>query len=385
MSSATKTVSVFLTLIGALVLALVGFCTHWPPWAWALGAFGIAVLLTAGGAVARRRAERFPRHLLAEPDLPIPPVERREVRVRDVALPSELPDYDFLFSATVRWCPVSGPDHAPLVNAGALAVDAVLARAQQVTAARHPARASLVQHELNGALGTMFTVRDGRAEAMAVDVRLCLSDADQERLVKLAEVRKNEAVWEHERKYEQSRRAYLGDDVLKDTGSAVVWALHRNDDKVDRTVQDIGLLAELTAAANNVELAERFHRFVPSLASALSEPHGAAAGDQEEAEGRGAFAVFSRFVEGLGPVAAPGDIVLVASVVADFVADKDPEEAERIRDRFVHGGPEGRGGPEGQEGQGGADDPDGPLAPAGMSPDGTGPRPGLAPEVEPPL
>ncbi|GAA3730179.1 hypothetical protein [Streptomyces tremellae] len=385
MSSGTKTVSVFLTLLGALVLALVGFCARWPLWAWGLGACGVAVLLSAGGAVARRRTERFPRHLLAEPDLPIPPVERREVRVRDVALPSVLPDYDFLFSATVRWCPVSGPDHAPLVNPGALAVDAVLTRAQEVTAARHPSRASLVQHELNGALGTMFTVRDGRAEAMAVDVRLCLSDADQERLVKLAEVRKNEAVWEHERKYEQSRRAYLGEDVLKDTGSAVVWALHRNDDKVDRTVQDIGLLAELTAAANNEELAERFHRFVPSLASALAEPNGAPALDPEEAFDGGAFAVFSRFVEDLGPVATPGDLVIVAGVVADFVAHKDPEEAERIRDRFVREGPAGPEGPEGQEGAGGPGGAAGPPSPAGTSPDGAGPRPGAAPEVEPPL
>ena len=98
---------------------------------------------------------------------------------------------------------------------------------------------------------------------MAESVTLTLSERDQERLEKLASVRKDKAVWEHERTYERSRREYLGEDVLKDTGSAVVWWLARNEDRVDKTVEDIGLLAQLSSAANNQMVAPPFEHLVP--------------------------------------------------------------------------------------------------------------------------
>ncbi|MGC5563671.1 hypothetical protein ACPYPG_12580 [Streptomyces sp. FR-108] len=62
---------------------------------------------------------------------------------------------------------------------------------------------------------------------MAENLQLVLVQQDQERLDKLADVRKDEEAWVHQRKYEQSRRRYLGEDVLKNTGSAVVWWLTR--------------------------------------------------------------------------------------------------------------------------------------------------------------
>lgn len=71
-----------------------------------------------------------------------------------------------------------------------------------------------------------------------------------------------QAIWEHERKYEQNKRAYLRGDVLKDPGSAVVWWLTRNDDHVEKTVQDIGLLAQLSSAANNTDVPETFQQFL---------------------------------------------------------------------------------------------------------------------------
>jgi hypothetical protein len=70
-------------------------------------------------------------------------------------------------------------------------------------------------------------------------------------------------LWEHERRWEQSRRAYLGEDVLKDAGSTVVWWLARNDDHVERTVKDLGLLAQLSSAANNKDVPERYQHLVP--------------------------------------------------------------------------------------------------------------------------
>ncbi|GCB52421.1 hypothetical protein SNL152K_9777 [Streptomyces sp. NL15-2K] len=102
----------------------------------------------------------------------------------------------------------------------------------------------------------------GHLHAMADDINLTLPQQDQERLDRLAEVRKDQAVWEHQRKYEQSKRQYLGEDVLKDTGSAVVWWLARNDEHVERTVADLSLLAQLTSAANDTDIPERLQQLL---------------------------------------------------------------------------------------------------------------------------
>ncbi|HEX4722180.1 MAG TPA: hypothetical protein VH333_06665, partial [Pseudonocardiaceae bacterium] len=52
--------------------------------------------------------------------------------------------------------------------------------------------------------------------------------------------------------------AYLGEDVLKNTGSAVVWWLARAKDDMDvrAAVDLIGALRQLSAAANNSEVPE---------------------------------------------------------------------------------------------------------------------------------
>ncbi|MFJ4752986.1 hypothetical protein [Streptomyces sp. NPDC088763] len=99
---------------------------------------------------------------------------------------------------------------------------------------------------------------------MAEDINLTLPDEDQKRLDRLAGVRKDEAVWEHQRKYEQSKRRYLGEDALKDTGSAVVWWLTRNDEHVAKTVADLPLLAQLTSAANDTDIPERLLELLPN-------------------------------------------------------------------------------------------------------------------------
>ncbi|CAM5298001.1 hypothetical protein [Streptomyces abikoensis] len=263
MSSGHKTVTFFLTVICALLLVILGKCLGWPLWAWLAAAASLVAAPAAVALISSRRKNPLPRELTLEPDLPIPPLERREQRVTRVALPSDTPDYDFIFSATVRWYPIDAPSDAPLVSPGALATDAVLARARTISAQRSPGRCTLVQHELNGELGTMLPDPSGRVYAMAESVDLTLPDQDRERLAKLSGVRKDEAVWEHERRYEQNKRSYLGDDVLKDTGSAVVWWLSRNNDRIDTTVKDIGLLAQLSSAANNQDVPEPFRHLVP--------------------------------------------------------------------------------------------------------------------------
>jgi hypothetical protein len=195
----------------------------------------------------------------------VPSVENKEEHVTGVLLPSMREDYSFLFSAKVLWSANSPVMDESTVNTAALAVDATLRRARQITEQRDPGNASLVQHELAGALAEMQDDPSGRLRAMATSVGLELPSGDQERLDKLATVRKEEDIWEHERRYEQNKREYLSEDVLKDPGSAVVWWLSRNDDKIEKTVQDIGLLARLSYAAKNEEVPEAFHRIAPDL------------------------------------------------------------------------------------------------------------------------
>ncbi|MGA5131560.1 hypothetical protein ACPCTO_17280 [Streptomyces olivoreticuli] len=324
MSSGHKTVTFFLTVICALLVAIVGKCLGWPLWAWLAAAAALVAGPAAVALIASRRKDPLPRELTLEPDLPIPPLERREQRITHVALPSDTPDYDFILSATVRWYPIDAPSDAPIINPGALAIDAVLARARVISAQRPPGRSALVQHELNGELGTMLPDPSGRVYAMAESVELILSEQDRERLAKLSGVRKDEAVWEHERRYEQSKRAYLGDDVLKDTGSAVVWWLARNDDRVDTTVKDIGLLAQLSSAANNQDVPEPFRHLVPWPEEEQKEDREATATD-----------LFDRMLSAMGFAEDdPGRALFVDRVANAAEGSARHETAQAIRQRF---------------------------------------------------
>ncbi|MET9432115.1 hypothetical protein [Streptomyces sp. NPDC003036] len=345
MTTGQKTIILFVTVIAALLVTILGLYQRWPGWAWPAAA---AVLCLAPALAIRagsRNPEPFPPGTLPDPDLPIPPVERRELRVCDVALPSAEQDYDFLFSATVRWCPLEPSAESPTVNAGGLAVEAILNRARSVTASRAPSASTFIQHELAGALATMHPDESGQLQAMALDVSLVLSKDDQERLDKLAAVRKDEAVWAHERKYEQSRRAYLGEDVLKDTGSAVVWWLHKNDDQVARTVQDIGLLAQLTSASKNEHVAEPFRHLVPDAApdpgsgSFEGDRSGASPAPPEteagtEASARAPEDVLAEFLDAAGFSPADAEYFFLGAQAAENLEQLKPDVAAAIRRRF---------------------------------------------------
>ncbi|MEU9406632.1 hypothetical protein AB0E08_13195 [Streptomyces sp. NPDC048281] len=260
MTTARKTTTVFLTVLCGLLLAIVGLTQRWPTWTWPT----LAVLLLVAPAAAFRIAllRRGSLPVSFEEQLTATPVERTEYHVSRVALPSYWEDYNFVFSATVRWYLVESPGNTPVLNPAGLAVEAVLNRARAVTERREPGRASLVQHELSGVLSRMCPDPTGHLQAMAEDISLTLLEQDQERLDRLADVRKDRAVWEHQRKYEQSKRQYLGEDVLKDTGSAVVWWLAKNDEHVEKTVSDLALLAQLTSAANDTDIPERLQDLV---------------------------------------------------------------------------------------------------------------------------
>ncbi|MEI5103599.1 hypothetical protein RB200_40235 [Streptomyces sp. PmtG] len=252
--------TLFVTLILGLIFGILGLSYSWPLWAWLATAALLLIVAAITHKVLSNRAAEPLAIEVSEPELIA--VARPELRVTNVALPSAVADYDFAFSATVCWTELEARDGAPSINPGGLAVDAILQRARILTEQQQPTHSAFVQHQLNGTLGTMREDSTGRVLAMAQDVSLHLPELDYERLCKLSNVRKDADVWEHERSYERSKRAYLSNDVLKDTGSAVVWWLSRNDEEVEGTVDRIGLLARLSAAANNDTVAAPFEHLV---------------------------------------------------------------------------------------------------------------------------
>ncbi|GAA2103205.1 hypothetical protein GCM10009801_77980 [Streptomyces albiaxialis] len=353
MSSGHRTLTVFLTVITGLFLTIVGLYAHWPPWAWATAGAALLVFALLAGKLTAPRTDPLSRTYGPEPDLPVPPREHREQRVHDVALSSSVPDYDFLLSATVRWCPVEAHPDAPPISPGGLAVGAVLDWARHITVKLPPHRASFAQHQLEGALGTMRPDPTGRLLVMAENITLTLSEEDSRRLARLSTVRKDEALWEHERKWERSKRAYLGEDVLRNTGSAVVWWLAKNDDQIQKTVDDIGVLAQLTSAANNQNVPDEFAHMVPHplpepAPPPLGPPYSGNGfahseppfGDSPSTNGAAppppdASDLFADMMHAMGFSPGDGEAAYIAEEhAANLDAFGRNDEARRIRERF---------------------------------------------------
>ncbi|MER5840148.1 hypothetical protein ABT099_07475 [Streptomyces prasinus] len=273
----------FVALCG-LAPAVLGNLLHWSAWLWgfmsmvtASGSLLLAMTVLSGG-----RAPADP-YEPGEPEPPATPVEQpyRETRVIDAALPSAMDGYDFLFSATVWWKPV--PDHAGRSDdaSPALAASSVVSRAREVVRHEEPGRASFAQYLLDGELGVLLPDRNERVKALAADVTLTLAPADRERLRKLSDLRKDEEIWEYERQHERNKRRYLGDDVLKSAGSAVVWWLARHENEIEKAVHMIGPLAQIAAAANDEEVPELFrHLLVPPMGARSEATVGGPSGDE---------------------------------------------------------------------------------------------------------
>ncbi|OWA08848.1 hypothetical protein B9W62_13695 [Streptomyces sp. CS113] len=262
--------SLLFVAMGGLVPAVLGHLLHWSAWMWGFMSMValsgcLLMVMTASGD------DRVPagRHDPGGPEPPAAPAEPpyRETRVIDAALPSATEGYDFLFSATVWWQPL--PDHATDRSDGAfpaLAASSIVSRAVRILHQEEPERASFARYVLEGELAVALPDRSGRVTALAADVTLTLAHADRERLRKLQDLRKDEEIWEYERRRERSMRHYLGDDVLKSAGSAVVWWLARHEDEIEKAVAMIGPLAQIAAAANDEEVPELFrHLLVPPV------------------------------------------------------------------------------------------------------------------------
>jgi hypothetical protein len=266
MTTEEKALLAVLTIATVLVPIALGTALDWPAWSWLLLAVPLLGVL---GRVARNIMQRVQRQRLWQSHVAPPghveqPDQAPHTLVADVALPSAVADYHFHFSATAYWRAARG-SRTQHTNLGALAADAIVVRAQTITAAEQPNKVDVVQHRLASALGAVQDVSGG-VEVWADQVQLTLSEADQERLRKLSDVRKDKDLWEHEHDHERRKRAYLGDDVLKSTGSAVIWWLARKDNDVEDTVRLIGTLAQLSAAANDAEVPELFRHLVSTPA-----------------------------------------------------------------------------------------------------------------------
>ena len=265
MTTEEKTLLAVLTAAAVLVSAALGGALGWPMWSWLL----LAVpLLSVPGLMARNIQRRVRPEWLREGYVaaPVQEVEQQpqdqQIPVADVTLPSAADGYAFHFSATVYWSPMGGSalQHA---NLAGLAADAVVSRARAITVTEQPSQVDAVAHRLAGALGAVQRDASGGVHAWADQVQLTLPEADQARLRRLSDARKDEDIWERELNYERCKRAYLADDVLRSTGSAVVWWLVQKDNDVEGTVPLIGALAQLSAAANDSEVPELFRHLVP--------------------------------------------------------------------------------------------------------------------------
>lgn len=372
----------FVSLCG-LAPAVLGNLLHWSAWLWGFmsmvttsGSLLLVITVLSGG-----HASADP-YKPGEPEPPTAPTEPpyEETRVIEAALSSAADGYDFLFSATVWWKPV--PDQAGRSDGASpsLAVSSVVSRALKVVCCEEPGRASFARHLLEGELGVPRPDGSGRVKALAADVTLTLAPADRERLRKLNDLRKDEEIWEFERQHERNKRRYLGDDVLKSAGSAVVWWLARHENEIDKAVDMIGPLAQIAAAANDEEVPEVFRHLLVPPVGARSEAtvggplwggdgQGGGMSDHEEEVG-----VSDRLLLLLAALDLKPDMdeytVFVHRVVRSLEAAGLDEAAEEIRRTLLPTPDEGSGdGPEsGPSGKGGAA---GPWSPGFPAPEGS--------------
>ncbi len=254
----------YLFLAMSVSLAVVVFLTiagvHW----W-LGAV-VFVPLIVGGLFVKQSIEnkrlykRQPQPVHQPP--PPQPVPPATTSVQGLVLPSAQRDYRFLLDVTVLWRVTQGMTHP---RPDQLAVDAIRERATTFAERESPADGDLVAPRLATELSYPRPDRTGQLEVWAQGINLTIPEDDRARLRKLAEIRKDEEVWEYERAYERNKRAYLREDVLSSTGSAVVWWLSRDVTRVPETVDLIDTLGRLVAAAQDREVEPIIRTFVGTL------------------------------------------------------------------------------------------------------------------------
>lgn len=205
----------------------------------------VLLAVLAGGSAGRRGAGAERARAEAEA------ASHRRRHVLRMRLPSARKDYPFLFSAVVCW-----RETGPAEGAEGAAVCAIERRAREFGSMEHPEDVDSAQFRLAAALGPEPGAHPGIGQVWAEEVRLELSPEDEERLTRLSDLRKREAVREEERAAERLEREYLSKEVFADPGSALLWWLARDPARVDEAADRIGTLAKLSSAATGRPLSE---------------------------------------------------------------------------------------------------------------------------------
>ncbi|GAB3284121.1 hypothetical protein [Parasphingorhabdus pacifica] len=301
MTHENKITLAVLTSVAVLVPVVFGLALGWSPW---VSMLLLVLMLTVPALVyrhflERRRQDELKREWERQSRV-VPKTEEPDERPFaayhvDVELPSASPDFDFQFSVTVWWRVGSEPIGVRHHNPRALAADLVLGRAREIAGSEPPGRQSYLRTRLDSVLGCRLGDQSGQVEAYATDARVELADADAARLKRLGALREAEEDWTRQRDLERAQREYLGQEVMQDTGSALVWWLvqqaHSADD-IRGAVGLIGDLSELSAAVNDTDVPERFRRYVRDGAG---RSHGPASFEIGSAEG----ALLNGFNQGL--------------------------------------------------------------------------------------
>jgi hypothetical protein len=266
MTTPVRTRSAGAAVISGLITALVALWFRFPWWLSValivIISFTAFALTRAAAVGSMRPADTVPTYRPASP--PPPRAEPGEHQISELPLRTTHPDYRIRFSATARWRPASAGRDSSGTDPAQLATAALVGRAHIVTSTTAPLDHPTAQHQLAVQLATPQQDPTGQLEVWADDVRLSLPEQDAARLRALSELSKDGEVWERHRDQERGKRAYLTQDVLSSTGSAVVWWLARNDTQIESTVGLIGPLAQLSAAATGLPVPEQFRHLVPT-------------------------------------------------------------------------------------------------------------------------
>jgi hypothetical protein len=304
---------------GFLIFACLALATRLPT-------LDALILAVVGGGAALAAAAKWPQASppRVEPapvavGVPPAPVQFQAQPITDIRLPTALADYHFGFAASVHWRPSADG----VRGAGDIAVNEIIRRACKITEQRDPSEATLAASDLSVALGVPLLDPRRQVEVRAESVHLQLPPEDQKRLDEIATLRKQEGLWEYQRRYQVSKRHYLRTDVLKDAGSAVVWWLAKHEDNLEQVAANIDLLTQLAHAANT------------RVNNTDSATFDAPAGPLTPAER------FDAFLDSLDPTPGADVRLTLTSQVARLVGSHDQKAADEMRRR--HEDPDGGG------------------------------------------
>jgi hypothetical protein len=310
----------------ALVTALVAACSLFIVLSAAIrlqALVALALAIAGGGVVLVAVSRWWPAPAPAQDQtVPVtvtevtpPPLQFQAHAISGVRLRSAFADYNFIFDANVLWHPST--DGAS--GMGEIAAYEIIRRADEITGQRNPNETALVASDLTRHLGALQLDPSGLVQVKAESIRLQLLPEDQRRLDQFARLRKEEGLWDYQRQYQMNQRRYLRTDVLKDSGSAVVWWLAKHEDDPRQVAESIDVLTRLAHAANHAD---------GTAFADSTGPDTAPVPPQTPADR------FEAFLDSLDPTPNDKVRIMLTDLVARFVDAHDQRAADEMRRRY---------------------------------------------------